>query len=519
MRLFHFIKSKFDAGLSAYEPPQEDPALSKKMGSDLMERVITIRQMFSDSGDLLIREVTISGVKCAVCMCEGMVNTNVFSKMFAQPLTNLTLEQATPQKLLEWVRSQSLLAPDQKEFYTYGEFFRFIMSGFVVILIEQLDMGIAMGIQGFAGRGVDEPATEVNVRGSREGFIEMLRPNMALLRRRIKSPHLIFELFPIGTKSKTDVMLVYMDDVVSPELLREIRYRLSKVKIDVVLETGYLQPFLDSKPVSLFSGVGTTERPDTLCAKIAEGRVGVMLDGTPFALVVPYLFTENFQSFDDYSHRPYFATFIRWLKYTAFLFSVLLPGLYVAIASFHPELFPSSLLFSLVISEENTPFPLMLEAFIIFFIFEMMREAGLRLPRPVGHAVGIVGALVIGDAAVTAGIIGAPMVMVVALTAISSFVVPSLYEPVTFLRFAFILIGGIFGIFGITLGLCAVFVNLCAINPLGVPATTPATPFSSYAMRDVLFRWGWRTLQKEDLRVQDLKGSNLHMRGGEKDEN
>ena len=161
----------------------------------------------------------------------------------------------------------------------------------------------------------------------------------------------------------------------------------------------------------------------------------------------------------------------------------------------------------------------MLEAFIIFFIFEMMREAGLRLPRPVGHAVGIVGALVIGDAAVTAGIIGAPMVMVVALTAISSFVVPSLYEPVTFLRFAFILIGGIFGIFGITLGLCAVFVNLCAINPLGVPATTPATPFSGYAMRDVLFRWGWRTLQKEDLRVQDLKGSNLHMRGGEKDEN
>ena len=304
-----------------------------------------------------------------------------------------------------------------------------------------------------------------------------------------------------------------MKSAVSPELLRQVRYRLSKVNIDVVLETGYLQPFLDTRPLSLFSGVGVTERPDTLCAKVAEGRVGLLLDGTPYALIVPYLFNENFQSLDDYSHRPYFATFIRWLKYASFALSILLPGLYVAMGSFHPELLPHTLLMNLVSSEEATPFPLMLEALFTFFIYEIVREAGLRMPRAVGHAVSIVGGLVIGDAAVSAGLIGAPMVIVVAITAISSFVAPSLYEPVTVLRFAFILIGGLLGVFGVTLGACAVLANLCAVNPFGVPATSPATPFSLYAMRDVLVRWGWRGLSKEDLRVQDLAGSDL--KGGD----
>ncbi|RGX56689.1 MULTISPECIES: spore germination protein [Anaerotruncus] len=493
----------------AYIPPQANDALEKKLESSLLERLIDVRAMFPDSGDLVIHELEVCGVPCAMLMCEGMVSTATFSKIFALPLTTVKLENPSPQAVFEWVRRQSLMAPDQKEIHTYAELFRFMMSGFVVLLIDGIEAGSVFGIQGFSGRSVGEPTSEVNVRGSQEGFIEMLRPNMSLLRRRIKSPDLIFDMFELGTKSRTDCMLVYLKDMVSPALLREVKYRLSKVKIDVVLETGYIQPFLDDKPLSLFSGVGYTERPDTLCAKVAEGRIGILMDGTPYALIVPYLFNENFQSADDYSHRPYFATFIRWLKYAAFFFSILLPGLYVGVGTFHPELLPDTLLMSLVASEESTPFPLMIEALVIFFIYEIMREAGLRMPRAVGHAVSIVGALVIGDAAVTAGIIGSPMVMVVAITAISSFVVPSLYEPVTILRFAFILIGGLTGLFGIALGMCAVLVNLCAVNPLGVPATAPATPFSLYSMRDVLFRWSWRTLAREDLRVQDLAGSDI----------
>lgn len=464
---------------------------------------------------MIVHELEVSGIHCAVLLCEGMVDTNVFSKMFAAPLTGVKLEQPEHALLADWVRHHSLLAPDQKEFYTYGELFRFMMSGFVVLLIDGEAMGFAFGIQGYTGRSVSEPEGESNVRGSREGFIEKLRPNISMVRRRLKSPDLIFEMGEMGEKSRTDIALVYLRDMVSPELLRRVRYVIAKVKMDVLLESGYIQPFLDSGPVSIFSGVGYTERPDTLCAKVAEGRIGILVDGTPYALVVPYLFNEHFQSFDDYCHRPYFATCIRWLKYAAFLFSILLPGLYVAIGTFHPELLPSRLLMQLVSSEETTPFPLMLEALIIFFIYEIMREAGLRMPKTVGHAVSIIGALVIGDAAVTAGIIGSPMVMVVAVTAISSFVVPSLYEPVTILRFAFIVVGGMIGLFGVILGLCVVLANLCAINVLGIPETSPTSPFSGYSMRDVLFRWSWRTLAKEDLRIQDLTGSDIA--GGERE--
>ncbi|MCI9161184.1 MAG: spore germination protein [Anaerotruncus sp.] len=494
---------------SAYQPPQPDTGLDRKLAPTLQQRLADLREMVGNTGDLIVNELTVCGIDCAVVMCEGMVATAVFAELFAEPLTALRLDQPTPEKLLGWVRHQSLLAPDQKEFQTYGDLTRFIMSGFVVLLAEGVEPGLAFGIQGYDGRSVSEPAGESNERGSREGFIEKLRPNLALVRRRFKSADLTFEMVNFGVKSRTDGALVYLRGAVSPELLEEVRRRLSQVKIDVVLESGYLQPFLDAKPLSIFSGVGYTERPDTLCAKVSEGRIGLLVDGTPYALVVPYLFNEHFQSFDDYAHRPYFATFIRWLKYAAFLFSFLLPGLYVGLGSFHPELLPKNLLLKLAQSESVTPLPLMFEALLIFFIYEIMREAGLRMPKSVGHAVSIVGALVIGDAAVTAGLIGAPMVLLVAMTAISSFVVPSLYEPITLLRFGFILIGGVAGLFGIVLALCAVLANLCAVNPFGIPATSPAAPFSLYAMRDVLFRVGWKTLSQEDLRVQGLTGSDL----------
>ena len=264
----------------------------------------------------------------------------------------------------------------------------------------------------------------------------------------------------------------------------------------------------------MFSGIGNTERPDTLCAKILEGRIGILVDGTPFALIVPYLFAENFQSVDDYSHRPYYSTFIRILKYISFAVSILLPGLYVGIATFHPELFPEALLFNIATAQESTPFPLMAEAIIIHLIYEAMREAGLRLPRGIGHAVSIVGALVIGDAAVTAGLIGSPMVMVVALTAVSSFVVPSLYEPVTVLRFLYIIVGGISGLYGISLLTAILCLNLCSLHPMDIPYTSPITPFGRSALRDVFVRAGWKTLSRHSVKVQNMPGSEMKGESG-----
>lgn len=224
----------------------------------------------------------------------------------------------------------------------------------------------------------------------------------------------------------------------------------------------------------LFPSVGTTERPDTVAAKINEGRIAVLVDGTPFALIVPYLFLENFQSVDDYCQSPVYVSLTRILRFLAFAFTILLPGLYVAVVTFHPELFPPSLLYNIASIGDSTPFPLMVEAIFIHLVYELMMEAGLRLPRPIGHAMSIVGALVIGDAIVRAGLVGSPMVTVVALTAIASFVIPSLYGAITILRFLFILLGGFFGLYGVVAGVFCLAVLLCALDSFAFPTLPPS---------------------------------------------
>lgn len=491
-----------------------------RLNRDLMENMVKVRALSQNSTDLLERQIEVSGVPVAILMCEGMVNLQLFTQILVRPLTELSLENADGEAVARWVSRETVLSGDQKEFFTYDELFSFLMAGFVVLLIDGVDRGIACGMQGYSFRSVSEPSTEMNITGSREGFVEPIRVNQTLIRRRLRSPSLKFEMYPIGEKSRTDICLVYLTDTADPRMVEEVKRRLGKLSSDILLSQGYLRPYLEGKPFSPFSSVGTTERPDTLCAKINEGRIGILVDGTPFALVVPYLFEEHFQSMDDYSYRPYYGSFIRLLKYFAFLLSIFLPGGYVAITSFSPEMLPDSLLFNIAASEQQTPFSMMTEALVIHLIYEIMREAGLRLPRPVGHAVSIIGALVIGDAAVKAGIIGSSMVMVVALTALSSFVVPSLYEPAAILKFVFILVGGTWGLFGISVGFVLLLTNLCALESLGVPVMAPLSPCAPADLRDGLWRTGWKKLGSFRLRIQDLPGSGWKQQeqGGKEDE-
>ena len=491
-----------------------------RLNRDLMENMVKVRALSQNSTDLLERQIEVSGVPVAILMCEGMVNLQLFTQILVRPLTELSLENADGEAVARWVSRETVLSGDQKEFFTYDELFSFLMAGFVVLLIDGVDRGIACGMQGYSFRSVSEPSTEMNITGSREGFVEPIRVNQTLIRRRLRSPSLKFEMYPIGEKSRTDICLVYLTDTADPRMVEEVKRRLGKLSSDILLSQGYLRPYLEGKPFSPFSSVGTTERPDTLCAKINEGRIGILVDGTPFALVVPYLFEEHFQSMDDYSYRPYYGSFIRLLKYFAFLLSIFLPGGYVAITSFSPEMLPDSLRFNIAASEQQTPFSMMTEALVIHLIYEIMREAGLRLPRPVGHAVSIIGALVIGDAAVKAGIIGSSMVMVVALTALSSFVVPSLYEPAAILKFVFILVGGTWGLFGISVGFVLLLTNLCALESLGVPVMAPLSPCAPADLRDGLWRTGWKKLGSFRLRIQDLPGSGWKQQeqGGKEDE-
>lgn len=224
------------------------------------------------------------------------------------------------------VSRETVLSGDQKEFFTYDELFSFLMAGFVVLLIDGVDRGIACGMQGYSFRSVSEPSTEMNITGSREGFVEPIRVNQTMIRRRLRSPSLKFEMYPIGEKSRTDICLVYLTDTAGPADGRGGQAQDWASSARIFCSARVSRPYLEGQPLSPFSSVGTTERPDTLCAKINEGRIGILVDGTPFALVVPYLFEEHFQSMDDYSYRPYYGSFIRLLKYFAFLLSIFLPG-------------------------------------------------------------------------------------------------------------------------------------------------------------------------------------------------
>lgn len=479
------------------------------LSADLTATLALLRRGFDMSADLVIREVRIADYAAALVSVEGMIDRHIMADAVVLPLLRLPPVYATAEELFSDIRENVLGFVDLLTATTLEELAELIMSGFAAVLIDGVSTALLGGLQAFMIRSIAEPSSEVSVRGSREGFTEAVRVNMSMVRRRLKTPTLTFEMLSAGTGSRTAVCLCYLRDRVSARLLRAVRRRIQRCPLEMVLDSGYLQPFLEERHRTVFTGVGTTERPDTLCGKIAEGRIGVLVDGTPFALVLPFLFSEHFQTMDDYTAHPIYASFIRLIKYVAFFVSLLLPSIYVAVGTHHAEMLPSVLLLTFINSARSTPFSLTAEALLIHFVFEIMREAGLRFPKSVGHAVSIVGALVIGESAVRAGLVSAPMIIVVALTSICAFVIPSLYGSVATLRFVFIVLGGSFGIYGVLLGALLFLCSACAGHICGIPITAPLAPFSFKAMRDVLVRSSWRTLSRRRFLVQNVVGSRI----------
>lgn len=462
-----------------------------------------IQKGMQGSADLILREYSLGKNRLLVLMFDGLVSNVQVSDLLLRPLNHMRVKSCTPEDLWLFLKEEYLFSSEQSEVTDYEDLFTRAMCGFVLLMVDGVPKALSLGYQGFATRGVGEPSTEKNMRGSREGFSESNNINTALVRRRLKSPYLTVETLWLGKMSHTNVRMVYLSDVAEKSMVDEVRQKISQADMDVLLDSGYLQSFIPKHTASLFTGTGVTQRPDTLCAKLAEGRIGILVDGSPFALIAPYLFLEHFQSLDDYTQRPYFAAFIRLLKLAAFLITVFLPGLYVAVVSFHPEWIPRSLLRSFLGSVVTTPLSAMGEAVILFLLYELLREAGLRLPQAIGHTMSVVGGIVIGDAIVSAGLVGMPMIIIIALTAVSAFVVPSLYEPITILRFLFIFIGGILGLYGIILGALLLTVNLCAMQSLSTPLTAPLSPFEPSGFRDLFWRSGWRRMQKDSYRVGD----------------
>ncbi|MCR4647069.1 MAG: spore germination protein [Oscillospiraceae bacterium] len=475
---------------------------SDKLPPSLAEQLAGLRYLTDGSSDLLTEKAVIGGIPCMLLACEGMISSAVLSDLVVKPLSELP-ELHDSGALFHCIHAEKLLTTDRAEVFTYGDVLHRLYSGFAVLLAEGQRSAMAFGVQGFDRRSIGEPSGETNILGAHEGFTEAIRTNLSMLRRRMKTPLLKFELHPVGKLSRTDTALCYLTDRVPPQLVSRIRDAILHTELDTLLTTGYLQPFIEEQPNNLFDSVSLTERPDVLCAKLLEGRIAVFIDGNPFALVVPKLFAESFQSLDDYSYKPWYAAFIRYVKYGAFLLTLLLPALYTAVSVHHPELLNSTLLLLLTKAEADEPLSLPLEAIGVLLMYEIIREASLRLPKVVGGAVSILGGLIIGDAAVASGLISTPMLTVAAIAVTAGFIVPDLAPAVTVLRLLFVAAGGIWGLFGIGLLGMAVLFCLCRTETYGFPVTAPLSPLHVRGLRDVLTRIGFRKMQTGNFTVEE----------------
>ena len=463
-----------------------------------------LRRRTLSSADLLTNRVMLGGVSCCLLACEGLCAADTLGKLVLEPLNSLP-----PQKdgaaLLAFLRDYRLLSADRPVIEDSGTLLTLLYSGFAVLLAEGAVTALGFGIQGYAARGISEPSGELNIYGAKEGFTEPLRINMSMIRRRMKSPRLTFELHTAGTVTQTELCICWLSDRVPRELLDRIREKLDTLPLESVFSAGYVRPFLEETDTKLIHSIGTTERPDIFCAKLLEGRVGILIDGTPFALTLPQLFCETFQTLDDYNYPPAYATLLRWLKYGAGLIALLLPALYLAAALWHPALLNETLLRLLTESEANAPFSLTAELLGILFMYEIVREAGLRLPKAVGGAVGIIGGLLIGDAAVESGLISTPVLTVAALSATAGFVIPEHHAALTVVRPLMILAAAAFGMAGIAvLGTMLLF-HICATEIFGFPVSAPIAPLMPHRLHDLLARVGFRRLSQGNFRVEEVR--------------
>jgi spore germination protein KA len=386
-----------------------------------------------------------------------------------------------------------------------------ILSGKAALFIDGYDTVLLIEAQGFSSRNVTEPDTESVVRGPREGFNENIEVNTGLIRRKVINSNLLFEKFTLGKQTHTKIRIAYIAGIANEKIVEEVKKRLQKIDIDAILESGYIEQLIEDHPYSIFPTVGNSEKPDIIAAKLLEGKVAILCDGTPFVLSVPYLFIENLQVSEDYYSRPYFASAIRLLRLLALFLTVATPALYVALTSYHHAMIPTILLTSMAAAEEAIAFPVLIETLLIGTAFEILREAGVRLPRPVGSAISIVGALIIGEAAVQASLVSAPMVIAMALTGISSFIVPSVNDAVVLSRLFFVLMAGVLGLYGMLISFLIILTHMCSLRSFGTPYLTPHAPIIFREWKDTLIR---APLWRMNLRPQSTTWQHQSRREG-----
>ncbi len=499
---FRRLLSKRDVEISLDLVEAADELEGVKISASLKSNRAQLEEIYYRCDDIVMREFEIGTQRLPALLIylEGFIDKGQTAGIMDALMLQSRLTQAggkiTPEEAFDLVVEQCLVSGEISPADNLQQVTAGIFNGKVALFIDGADRAVIVDIKAYEHRDVAMPETEVVIRGPREGFIEELVTNLVLVRRRIKGPQLKMENMVIGEQSATSVVLAYIKGIVDEKVVEELRRRLQRIEIDAVLDSGYLESYIEEDPYSLFPTVGITEKPDVAAAKLLEGRAVILSDGSPFALTMPHLLVETFQVAEDYYGRAFYASLTRLLRIWAYFITLYLPAIYVAAQAYHPEMIPTILMVRMAGAREGIPFPAWMEAFLMLAIFELIKEAGLRMPRAVGQAVAIVGTLVLGDAAIRSGIVTPAMVIIVALSGIAGFIIPPASESIVLFRYPLLFAGSLLGLLGVALLNFVIFAHAVSLRSCGVPYTSPLAPSLYSEWKDVFIRTPLPLLQR-----------------------
>lgn len=498
----------------------EEELKNMPISASLTQNMEQLKEIIGKNSDLVTRNITLGRSESkpgVIIYLDNLIDPNLVDDDIVRPLAldAYTSGLATGSEIIEQLQAGNLITRGQtRTGKNFNDLLDGVLKGEAGLLIDSVKEAYIISVKGYEYRTVTESTVEPAVRGPREAFIEVLSVNIGLIRRRIHSPNLVFEAMELGTVGKIKVCMAYIKGICPAGLSNEVRARIARISIDGVLESSYIEEFIQDNPYSVFPQIRTTERPDAVASSLLEGRVAILVDNTPVVLIAPGEFFSLMQASEDYYNRYSFATLTRLLRFFAFVIALLLPSLYIAITNYHQEMIPTGLLVSIIAARAAVPFPAFIEALIMEITFEILREAGVRLPKAVGQAVSIVGALVIGQAAVQANIVSPLMVIVVALTGIATFSIPqfSISLPVRILRFLFMLLASVLGMLGVMVGILFIMLHLFSLESFGKPYMASLSPLRTGDLKDTAVRLPWWSMIR---RPANSSRNKKRMRSGQ----
>lgn len=463
------------------ENKKEEDKLKNEISTKIEDNISFIKQRFNSKAnkDIIIREFMVGGkYKAFITYIDGMVDRITINNFILRPLLKNASKDDNGDCKLDYILNNVLETNQAQKVSNAEDIVYEILSGNTCLYIDGCDYYISNETKGFDKRNVDKPLIEGVVTGSQEAFNETLRTNVTLIRKIIKNSNLTTEFMKLGEVNKNQCAIMYLDGLVNPAIVKEVKRRLKGIKTDMIMGDSFIEQFIEDHPMSIVPTVLTTERPDKTASHIAEGKVAILSEGTPFAIVVPITIASLLHSPEDSYLRWQYGTFLRLIRVTAIIIATLLPGLYMALTNYHREMIPTDLLIAVAKARENVPFPTIVEILVMEISFELIREAGIRIPGIIGNTIGIIGALILGQAAVQANLVSPVMIIIVSVTGLGNSAIPnfSIGLSARIIRLIFIVLGAALGFYGVTLGLVAGFVILSNLKSFGVPYLTLYAP-------------------------------------------